>query len=335
MTDPVAEPLIDRHGRRHDSLRLSVTDRCNLRCFYCMPESDVSFAPKERLLTFEELHRLTELLVRRCGVRDVRVTGGEPLVRRQLDRLVAMLAGIDRLTDLSLTTNGMLLPEQAMGLRAAGLRRLNISLDSLDPTVFQRITRREGLDRVIAGIDAAIAAGFESVKLNALAIAGISEGELVRLVAFSRRRGVTVRFIEFMPLDADRAWNNADVLSGDRVLEILESHYGRLTPRRRSHRSQPAEEFALPDGTRVGIIRSVTAPFCESCNRLRITADGAVRNCLFAQDEVSLRERIRGGAGDDELVAEIRRCVLQKRAGHGMDDPNFRPPERPMFAIGG
>ena len=300
------EPLIDRFGRLHDSVRLSVTDRCNIRCFYCMPEVDAEFAPRERLLSFEEIVRLAGLLVDRCGVKDIRVTGGEPLVRRQLDHLVAMLSGLEGLEDLSLTTNGMLLAEQAESLREAGLKRINISLDTLDEEAFRKITRRAGLEKTIAGIDAAIACGFESVKLNTLAIRGITEGEVVRLVRFAVDRGVPLRFIEFMPLDTDRAWRREDVLSGDDLLALMERHFGQIEPQARSHPSQPAEEFELAGGARIGIIRSVTAPFCGRCNRLRITADGSIRNCLFARDDVPLRELLRSGASDEQLLQSGR-----------------------------
>ena len=335
MQPKVSTLLIDRFGRVHDSVRLSVTDRCNIRCFYCMPESDAHFMPKDWLLTFEELHRLAVLLVRDAGVKDIRITGGEPLVRRQLDRLIEMLAAIEGLEDLSLTTNGMLLADHADQLCKAGLKRVNISLDTLDEETFQRISRRCGVQQVIDGIDAAIAAGFQSVKLNTIAIAGITESEVVRLIDFARDRKVTLRFIEFMPLDSDRAWKQDQVLTGDGLLEIIENHFGPVRAKSRINPAQPAEEFQLPGGHPVGIIRSVTAPFCSACNRLRITADGGVRNCLFAQDEVPLRDLMRGGATDQQLLAAIRRCVAAKKAGHGIDSDDFSPPERPMYAIGG
>lgn len=331
---PVDRPLVDRFGRQHTSVRLSVTDRCNIRCFYCMPETDAQFVARERLLSFEEICRLAELLSRRCGVRDIRLTGGEPLVRRELHLLIEMLAGIDAIEDLSLTTNGILLADQAESLKRAGLRRLNISLDTLDEQVFRRIARRDGLEKTIAGIDAAIRVGFESVKLNALAIRGISEPEVVRLLEFAIERGVTLRFIEFMPLDTDRSWQKESVLSGDELLSMIEAHFGQVTEIARPHPSQPAEDFAVAGG-RFGIIRSVTAPFCGSCNRLRITADGAIRNCLFSKTETPLRDLMRGGASDDELLAEVERCVAEKAAAHGINDEDFVQPERPMYAIGG
>lgn len=335
--NPVPDaPLTDSFGRVHDSIRLSVTDRCNIRCFYCMPETGAEFAPRDNLLTFEEIVRLSQLLVRRGGIRDIRLTGGEPLVRRQLDRLIGMLASIDGLEDLSMTTNGILLADQAESLREAGLKRINISLDTLEEDVFRKITRRDGLAPTLAGIDAAIACGFESVKLNTLAIQGITEREVIGLVQFAIERGVTLRFIEFMPLDTDRAWRRDNVLSGDALLAIIEAHFGAVEETKRSHPSQPAEEFSIA-GTeaRIGIIRSVTAPFCGACNRLRLTADGSIRNCLFSQNEEPLRDLLRGGADDDAILAAIRRCVAAKAAAHGIDDDGFSPPERPMYAIGG
>ena len=332
--DRTIEPLVDRFGRTHTSVRLSVTDRCNIRCFYCMPEVDAQFVPRERLLSFEELERLARLLVRRAGVTDLRITGGEPLVRRELPVLIKKLASIEGLEDLSLTTNGILLADQAQALRDAGLKRLNISLDTLDEEIFRKIARRDGLAKTISGIDAAISCGFESVKLNALAIKGISEPEVTRLVEFALERKVMLRFIEFMPLDTDRKWQHESVLSGDKLLSIIRDHFGDVRELGRPLPSQPAEDFAVAGG-RVGIIRSVTQPFCGACNRLRITADGAVRNCLFSQTETPLRDKLRLGATDDELLQEIRRCVLSKAAEHGINEAGFRAPDRPMYAIGG
>ncbi|QDT06350.1 Cyclic pyranopterin monophosphate synthase [Rubripirellula lacrimiformis] len=333
-TPPSVRPLTDRFGRVHDSVRISVTDRCNIRCFYCMPEFGAQFVDKDRLLTFEEIHRLASLLVTQAGVRDIRITGGEPLVRRDLPKLIAMLAGIDGLEDISLTSNGILMADQAADLRAAGLRRVNISLDTLDVDVFRKITRRDGLDKTIAGIDAAITAGFDSVKLNALAIAGVTETEVERLIRFAIDRGVTLRFIEFMPLDADRSWTAERVLSGDELIAIIRDSFGDVEPIPRDHPSQPAEEFVVRGG-RVGIIRSVTHPFCGDCNRIRITADGGIRNCLFASTETAIRDRMRSGASEDELLQTVRQCVMEKAAAHGIDEAGFRPPDRPMYSIGG
>ncbi len=335
-TDPRnIHSLIDRFGRIHDSLRLSVTDRCNIRCFYCMPATDAHFMSRDWLLTFEELHRLVQLLVRRAGIREVRLTGGEPLVRKDFCKLVKMLAGIEGLEDLSLTTNGLLLSDYAVSLREAGLRRVNVSLDTLDEASFQKISRRSGVEKVVAGIDAAIAAGFESVKLNTIAIRGITEPDVIRLVDFAQKRNVPIRFIEFMPLDTDKAWRSENVLTGEMLLKMIQDHFGELTARQRQHPSQPAEDFELPGGGRIGIIRSVTAPFCGDCNRLRITADGSVRNCLFSKTETPLREMMRSGVSDEKLLGEIRQCVAEKKAGHGIDEDGFMPPDRPMYAIGG
>ncbi len=331
-------PLVDTHGRRHTSLRVSVTDRCNLRCTYCMPATDVEFAPRAELLTFEEISRVVTLLVNRFGFDDVRLTGGEPLVRRDLPVLVSQLAKIPGIGDLAMTTNGLGLPAQAVALRAAGLRRVNISIDAVDRDVVRQLTRRDCLDAVLAGIDAAVRAGFDSVKLNALAIAGITESQLVGLCRLAAGHGVTLRLIEFMPLDADRAWTDAAVLTGDACLALLQDAFGEITPIGRDTPSQPAEQFEFRvDGRplRFGLIRSVTRPFCGDCNRLRLTADGRLRNCLFSHEETPLRELLRGGADDDTIAAAVESCVAAKRAGHGIDDPNFVQPVRTMHAIGG
>ncbi|MCP4943725.1 MAG: radical SAM protein, partial [Planctomycetaceae bacterium] len=223
MSQTSSPPLIDSFGRVHTSLRLSVTDRCNIRCFYCMPEKGAEFVPKDNILSFEEIYRLARLLVEQGGVRDIRITGGEPLVRQQVPRLIKMLAGIGKLEDLSLTTNGMLLAEHAQALREAGLKRLNISLDTLDKEVFEKITRRDGLEKTLQGIDAAIKCGFESVKLNTLAIKGVTESEVAELVRYALDRNVMLRFIEFMPLDTDRAWQQDQVFSGDQLLQTLQN----------------------------------------------------------------------------------------------------------------
>lgn len=327
--------LIDRYGRVHRSLRVSVTDRCNLRCFYCMPEVGAEFAPREQLLSFEEIRRVVSLLVSRCGFDDIRVTGGEPLVRKEIEVLVEQLAGIDGLSDLSMTTNGILLADHANELKQAGLNRLNISLDTLDEAVFQRVARRKGIHQVVNGIDAAIAAGFDSIKLNTTAIKGVTENEIESLVKFAADRDVELRFIEFMPLDTDRAWNSKQVLSGETILQIIESRFGPMKIRSRPHPSQPAEAFETSGGVRLGLIRSVTAPFCEACNRLRITADGSIRNCLFSHQEFSIRDRMRQGVSDDELLAQFTAAVEAKNAGHGIDGEGFAPPDRPMYSIGG
>ncbi|MDA9934692.1 GTP 3',8-cyclase MoaA [Rubripirellula sp.] len=334
MSQTSSPPLIDSFGRVHTSLRLSVTDRCNIRCFYCMPETGAEFVPKDNILSFEEIYRLARLLVEQGGVRDIRITGGEPLVRQQVPRLIEMLAGIEMLEDLSLTTNGMLLAEHAQALHEAGLQRLNISLDTLNQEVFKKITRRDGLEKTLQGIDAAIKCGFESVKLNTLAIKGVTESEVAELVRYALGRNVMLRFIEFMPLDTDRAWQQEQVFTGDQLLQILQNEFESVVPLSRPEPSQPAEEFQVAQG-RVGIIRSVTSPFCEACNRIRITADGAVRNCLFATSETPLRGLIRAGASDEDLLSAIRGCLAGKAKAHGIDQDGFQPPDRPMYAIGG
>ena len=335
-------PLVDRFGRRHHRLRLSVTDRCNLRCTYCMPAVGATFVPRNTLLTFEEMTRVVGVLSRRCGIDGVRLTGGEPLVRSDLSVLVSMLARIETLTDLSLTTNGILLGEQASDLWAAGLRRVNVSIDSLDPERSAAITRRDRLDQTIAGIHAAIDAGMH-VKLNALAIAGSTERDAVSLVRFAIERGVTMRFIEFMPLDADGAWTGGSVLRGDDLLAILRDSFDRVRPIGRDEPSAPAELFEARDRRagrtvtgRLGIIRSVSQPFCGDCNRLRLTAEGAMRNCLFANEETPLREILRSGGTDQDLIAAFQTCVAGKAEGHGgVAGPTIKPSDRPMYSIGG
>lgn len=328
-------PLVDRFGRVHRSLRLSVTDRCNLRCFYCMPEVGAEFAPRETLLTFEEIARIVGLLAEHSGIVDVRLTGGEPLVRKDLPVLVRMLSAIDKLQDLSLTSNGILLPQFAQSLRRAGLKRINISLDTLDEATYQKISRRSGVDQVIRGIDAAIEAGFDVIKLNTTAVKGVTESQVVSLVRFAQSRRVQLRFIEFMPLDTDKAWQSNSVLSGRQLREIIEREFGSLTPVDPPTPSQPANDFVLPGGGRIGLIQSVTQPFCQACDRIRLTADGAIRNCLFAQGESPIRDLIRQGAGDEELIEQFRQAVAAKAAGHGINDPSFSPPQRPMYSIGG
>ncbi len=334
--------LVDSFGRVHRSVRISVTDRCNIRCFYCMPDGEVAFAPRHELLSFEELTRIVRLLAEH-GVHDVRVTGGEPLVRRDVDQLVAMIAELPTVRDLAMTTNGILLPQFAQRLRDAGLQRLNISLDTLDEQTFRRITRREGVQRVLSGIDAAMAVGFEQIRLNALAIRDLTEHELEPLVEFAAARSLTLRFIEYMPLDAGRTWSADQVLSGAELLKRLAERFGRLEPLAPPQPSQPARDFALVDlprdasgqHPRIGLIRPVTEPFCGACDRLRITAEGTIRNCLFSSEEWDLRALLRGGAGDAEVLEQIAAAVAAKRAGHLISHAGFSQPERPMYRIGG
>jgi cyclic pyranopterin phosphate synthase len=328
-------PLVDSFGRVHTSLRISVTDRCNIRCFYCMPNENVRFKPREELLTFEEIVRFAQVAAS-LGVNKLRLTGGEPLVRADLHKLVAQLAQIDGIDDLALTTNGILLAEQAQGLKDAGLTRLNISLDTLDEATFQRIARREGIDRVLAGIATAQQVGFEKTRLNAVAIRGITEAEIVPLVTFARERDLELRFIEFMPLDAEEHWQSDQVLPGEEIRRVLEAAFGPLVPADRPDPSQPATDFVLADGGgSIGFINPVSQPFCGDCNRLRITAEGQIRNCLFSMTEWDARALLRGGGSDDELALLIRECVWAKKPGHGIDSPEFLRPERAMYQIGG
>jgi cyclic pyranopterin phosphate synthase len=328
-------PLVDAFGRQHTSLRVSVTDRCNIRCFYCMPNEGVVFRRRDELLTFEEIDRIVRA-VAPLGVRKIRLTGGEPLVRHDLHQLVRMLAAIPEVDDLALTTNGMLLAEQAEELRAAGLRRINISLDALREETFQQIARRPGLDRVLAGIAAAQAAGFDQVRLNAVAIRGITEDEILPLVGFARERDLELRFIEFMPLDAEQHWTDGEVLTGREILRRVEAEFGALEPAPRDDPSQPAVDYRYADGRgALGFINSVSEPFCDGCNRLRLTAEGQVRNCLFSTVEWDARALLRGGGTDDELRELVRDCVAAKAAAHGIGSPDFHRPQRAMYQIGG
>ncbi len=328
-------PLVDRFGRVHDNLRVSVTDRCNLRCFYCMPEEAVQFRPRSEILRFEEIERFVRIVVA-LGVRRLRITGGEPLVRAGLPTLVRQLAAIPGVADLAMTTNGLLLAEHAAALRAAGLRRLNISLDSLQETTFRRIARREGLARVLAGIDAAVQAGFDKIRLNTVAIRGITESEVIALAEYALAHAMELRFIEFMPLDADGNWHSQYVLPGAVIRAQLEQRFGPLVPVTRGDPSQPAVDYALADGGgRIGFINPVTEPFCGDCSRLRITAEGQVRNCLFSTVEWDARALLRQGASDEQVADLVRHCIGAKKAGHGIDSPEFIRPRRAMYELGG
>ncbi len=328
-------PLTDSHGRVHTSLRISVTDRCNIRCFYCMPHEQVRFRPREEILRFEEIARLVRVVVQ-MGVRQLRLTGGEPLVRADLPLLVEQLAAVPGVEDLALTTNGVLLANQAESLRRAGLRRVNVSLDTLREETFQRISRREGLDRVLAGIDAAQRVGFDSVRLNAVSIRGLTEDEIVPLARFARERGLELRFIEFMPLDGDRQWQADQVLDGAAIRRTLEQEFGPLVPAARTDPSRPAVDYDYADGGgRIGLIHPVSEPFCDQCNRLRLTAEGQVRNCLFSTTEWDARAILRGGGSDDQLASLVRECVWAKAAAHGIGGDDFTPPQRAMYQIGG
>ena len=329
------EPLVDTFGRVHTNLRISVTDRCNIRCFYCMPNENVQFRPRDELLTFEEIERFVRV-VAGMGVHKLRLTGGEPLVRAELHKLVGKLAVVPGIRDIALTTNGILLAEQVDDLRRAGLRRLNISLDTLSDETFRRISRRDGLDRVLAGIFAAKRAGFEKIRLNTVAIRGITDDEIVPLGRFAREHDLELRFIEFMPLDAEQHWQSDQVLDGDEIRARLEDAFGPLIPESRPDPSQPAMDFRFADGGgRIGFINPVSHPFCGDCNRLRLTAEGKIRNCLFSTVEWDARELLRAGVADEAIAQLVRDCVHAKKAGHGIDSPDFVRPERAMYQIGG
>jgi cyclic pyranopterin phosphate synthase len=326
--------LLDSLGRVHTSLRISVTDRCNIRCFYCMPEV-VRFLPREEILSFEEIERFVRVLAP-LGVNKLRLTGGEPLVRSGLPKLVERLVAIEGIEDIALTTNGILLEENAVALKSAGLKRVNISLDALTEETFRRISRRDGLDRVLAGIHAARKAGFEKIRLNAVAIKGITEAEIVPLAKFAREQQMEMRFIEFMPLDADDQWDHDQVLTGEEIRREIESAIGRLVPAPRPDPSQPASDFAYGDGGGViGFINPVTQPFCHDCNRLRLTAEGKIRNCLFSTVEWDARAVLRGGGSDEDLAELVRDCIWNKKPGHGIDSDQFVKPQRAMYQIGG
>ncbi len=326
--------LVDGFGRVHTDLRISVTDRCNLRCTYCMP-LEVEFKPREQLLTYEEIARVA-FVMSGLGIRTIRLTGGEPLVRSGIEGLVRQLVAIPKIESVALTTNGLLLAEQAESLFRAGLARLNVSLDSLREDRFVQIARGKGLDRVLAGLTAAKAVGFQSIRINAVSIRGLTEDEIVPLALFCRREGFHLRFIEFMPLDADGAWSSEQVLAGYAVRELLERQIGPLVPAVRSDTGQPAVDYCWADGSgSVGFIDPVTAPFCGQCDRLRLTADGQVRNCLFSTTEWDARQLLRSGGSDEMLVDLVQECVRGKRAAHGIGDPDFIRPDRAMYQIGG
>jgi cyclic pyranopterin phosphate synthase len=323
--------LIDRFGRVHTDLRISITDRCNFRCAYCMPAEGMQWLDRSDLLSFEEIERVTRILVEQCGVTSVRVTGGEPTVRARLPVLIEKLARLD--VDLAMTTNGATLALMAHELRAAGLRRINISLDSLDPERFRALTRRNDLHRVLEGIDAAIAAGFDPVKLNAVLMRGINDDEVVDFLRLGRDRGITVRFIEFMPLDAQGEWSADRVVPYAEILDRARRHF-EFEPVERGN--EPAERFRYLDGPgEFGVIASVTQPFCESCDRMRLSAEGQLRNCLFAHDHVDLRSILRSGGSDADVIAAVAGEVERKWAGHAIGQVHFIRPSKSMSQLGG
>lgn len=329
--------LIDQFGRTVRKLRISVTDRCNFRCVYCMPAGQIEWLPRAELLTYEEIARLARIMVG-MGVEKVRLTGGEPLARRDLDRLVALLARIEGLRSISMTTNGYWLPQMARRLREAGLGSVNISLDTLRRERFVELTRRDYFSRVLEGIEAAREAGLGPIKINAVLMRGINDDEVGDFARWAAEMGFEVRFIEFMPLDGDRRWNRDRVVTAGEILERLQQQLGPVEPLN-NDACDPARLYRVRTGSgreaTVGIIPTVSGPFCQHCDRIRLTADGHVRNCLFAVEEQDLKPLLRGGADDRTLAGAIAKAVWVKWKGHLINLPGFERPQRAMYAIGG
>ena len=329
-----SEPLVDPHGRTVRDLRISVTDRCNFRCTYCMPSEGMDWLPRTELLTFEELTRIARVCIERFGFTGIRLTGGEPTLRSHLPVLVGQLAALgDGTHDLAMTTNGATLAVMAQDLAAAGLRRVTVSLDTLRSDRFVELTRRDRLADVLAGIDAAVATGLGPVKVNCVLVRDVNDDEIVELAAFGRDKGVTVRFIEWMPLDAQHGWGADRVVPTAEVVQRIAAVWP-VEPVQRG--SAPAERFRYLDGRgEVGVIGSVTEPFCDTCDRIRLTAEGMLRACLFAHREADLRTVLRSGADDDALAAAITAEVGTKWAGHRIGQVSFLQPRRAMSQIGG
>ncbi|MER6829620.1 GTP 3',8-cyclase MoaA [Streptosporangium sp. NPDC000563] len=328
--------LQDSFGRVATDLRVSLTDRCNLRCSYCMPPEGLEWLQKPDLLTADEIVRLVTIGVERLGITEVRYTGGEPLLRRELVDIVARTTALDPAPQVSLTTNGIGLSRLAASLAGAGLHRVNVSLDTLDRETFKRLAHRDRLSDVLEGLEAADAAGLRPVKVNAVLMRGINDHEAVPLLRYCLERGYELRFIEQMPLDAQHGWRRENMITADEILATLKADVALTDADSAERGSAPAELFLVEGGpARVGVIGSVTRPFCGACDRVRLTADGQIRNCLFAADESDLRAAMRAGAGDDEIAERWRSAVRIKKAGHGIDDPTFLQPSRPMSAIGG
>jgi cyclic pyranopterin phosphate synthase len=336
---PTSGPLVDTFGRVATDLRVSLTDRCNLRCTYCMPAEGLDWLPQEQLLQPHELARLLRVAVTRLGITRVRFTGGEPLLARHLEEVVAATAALQPRPEISLTTNGLGLDRRAAALAEAGLDRVNVSLDTVDRAHFAAITRRDRLSDVLAGLAAAKEVGFEPVKVNAVLDPVTGRVDVVELLRFCLEHGYQLRVIEQMPLDAGHQWRRGAMLSADDVLAALRPHF-RLRPDPAPRGSAPAELWLVDQGPRtptgkVGVIASVSQPFCSTCDRVRLTADGQLRNCLFARQETDLRDLLRSGADDDAIEWAWRSAMWAKRAGHGINDPDFIQPDRPMSAIGG
>jgi len=328
--------LPDSFGRIATDLRVSLTDRCNLRCAYCMPPEGLDWLPTTDQLTDDEVVRLVRIGVERLGIREVRFTGGEPLLRRGLAGIVARTAALRPRPEISLTTNAIGLERTAGTLRAAGLDRVNVSLDTLRPETFRKLARRDRLPDVLDGLAAAAQAGLRPVKVNAVLMRDLNDDEAVPLLRYCLDRGYELRFIEQMPLDAQHGWKRAEMVTAEEILAALAREFTLTPDDPRQRGSAPAEAFLVDGGpARVGVIASVTRPFCGTCDRVRLTADGQVRNCLFARSESDLRGPLRAGADDAELAATWRRAVAAKLPGHGINDPSFLQPDRPMSAIGG
>ena len=328
--------LPDSFGRIATDLRVSLTDRCNLRCAYCMPPEGLDWLPTTDQLTDDEVVRLVRIGVERLGIREVRFTGGEPLLRRGLAGIVARTAALRPRPEISLTTNAIGLERTAGALRAAGLDRVNVSLDTLRPETFRKLARRDRLPDVLDGLAAAAQVGLRPVKVNAVLMRDLNDDEAVPLLRYCLDRGYELRFIEQMPLDAQHGWKRTEMVTAEEILAALDREFTLIPDDPRQRGSAPAEAFLVDSGpARVGVIASVTRPFCGTCDRVRLTADGQVRNCLFARSESDLRGPLRAGADDAELAAAWRRAVAAKLPGHGINDPSFLQPDRPMSAIGG
>ena len=326
--------LIDGMGRTIVNLRVSVTDRCNFRCTYCMPADNVEFMDRSNLLTFEEIHRVVTV-ASSLGINRIRLTGGEPLMRKNLPTLIKMINEVEGINDVALTTNAFFLNDQAQSLYDAGLKRLNVSLDALDPEKFRDVNRRDCLQAVLDGLDTARKVGFKSIKINAVAVRNFSESEIMSLIEYGRSDGFEVRFIEFMPLDSDKVWERDKVLFGHEIVELIKEKY-ELVPVDNSLEIGPASEYTFADGKgKIGIITAVSNPFCDHCNRIRMTADGKLRTCLFSTDETNLKEMIRSGDNNEKIAETIRQAVLVKEPGHKINLDDFERPDRAMHAIGG
>ena len=321
-------------GRTIVNLRISVTDRCNFRCTYCMPADNVEFMERSNLLSFEEIQRVAQI-VSRMGINRLRLTGGEPLMRKNLPLLIKMLNEVDGIDDIAMTTNAYFLKDQAQSLKDAGLKRLNVSLDALDPEKFRDVNRRDCLQSVLDGLDTARKVGFKSIKINAVAVRNFSESEIMGLIEMGRSDGFEIRFIEFMPLDSDKVWERDKVLFGHEIVDMIKENY-ELVPIDNSLEIGPASGYNFADGKgKIGIITAVSNPFCDHCNRIRMTADGKLRTCLFSTEETNLKELIRSGATDETIIETLKQAVLVKEPGHKINLDDFERPDRAMHAIGG